>query len=454
MKPSRLLSLTALFLSALLIVGCAESPPTQAAPTSSASPEETLVSSAESEEIIVPRTPEPTTTPSALHRSINRFGQEAGLDSIVVLGLTGTDWLNLGVSILIVIAGYGIGGLVARALMPRLSRRVPAPYEQDLREVVNPKIRQLFRLFALWFATRRLDFVSAEVKSLLGDIYFVSALIVSTQIGFKLIDLAQEYYTDRIEPQERKDELSPIISLLARIAYAGLIVLSLTAVLSRFGVNITAFAAAVGIAGLGFALAAQDTIADAIAGMLILADRPFRVGDRIEIEAIDAWGDVVDIGFRTTRIRTRDNRLVIVPNSTISKNEIINYSYPDPRYRIETHIGIAYGSDIEHARQVIVDTVRGVEGVLLDKPVEALYIEMADSHMKFRVRWWIDSYVDTRRMFDKVHTALQNALDEAGVVMPYPIQELHHRLTSEQKDELTTGIGKPTDLESPVNLED
>lgn len=454
MKLSGLLSLTAIFLSALLIFSCAESPPTQAAPSSSASPEETLVSSAESEEIIVPRTPEPTATPGALHRSINRFGQEAGLDRIVVLGFTGTDWLNLGVSILIVIAGYGIGGLVARALMPRLTRRVPAPYERDLRRVVNPKIRQLFGLFALGFATRRLDFVSAELKSLLGDIYFVSALIVSTQIGFKLINVAQEYYTDRIEPQERKDELSPIISLLARVAYAGLIVLSLTAVLSRFGVNITAFAAALGIAGLGFALAAQDTIADAIAGMLILADRPFRVGDRIEIEAIGAWGDVVDIGFRTTRIRTRDNRLVIVPNSTISKNEIINYSYPDPQYRIETHIGIAYGSDIEHARRVIVDTVRGVEGVLLDKPVEALYVEMADSDMKFRARWWIDSYVDTRRMFDKVHTALQNALDEAGIVTPYPIRELHHQLTSEQKDELTAGLGNPLGLESPANLED
>ncbi len=81
----------------------------------------------------------------------------------------------------------------------------------------------------------------------------------------------------------------------------------------------------------------------------------------------------------------------------------------------------------------MIDTVGGVEGVLQEKPVEALYIEMAEYDMKFRVRWWIDSYVDTRRMFDKIHTALQNALDEAGIVQPFPIRELHHQFASDQE---------------------
>ncbi|NIV35873.1 MAG: mechanosensitive ion channel, partial [Anaerolineae bacterium] len=73
------------------------------------------------------------------------------------------------------------------------------------------------------------------------------------------------------------------------------------------------------------------------------------------------------------------NRVVIVPNSVIGTNQVINYSYPDPRYRIETHVGIAYGSDIETARRVIVDTVRQMEGVLPDDPVDVLYVEMGDS---------------------------------------------------------------------------
>jgi small-conductance mechanosensitive channel len=193
--------------------------------------------------------------------------------------------------------------------------------------------------------------------------------------------------------------------------------------------------AALGIGGLALSLAAQDTIANAIAGFVILVDQPFRIGDRIEIQEEHTWGDVVDIGLRTTRIRTRDNRLVIVPNSTISENQVINYSYPDPRYRIQTHVGIAYGTDIERARSLIIDTVRQIEGVLHDKSVEALYVERGDSAMVFRVRWWIESYVDTRRMFDRMHTALQKALDEAGIECPFPTQTLRVHTESEMNDD-------------------
>jgi small-conductance mechanosensitive channel len=156
----------------------------------------------------------------------------------------------------------------------------------------------------------------------------------------------------------------------------------------------------------------------------------------------------VDIGLRTTRIRTRDNRLVIVPNSVIGTNQVINYTYPDPQYRIQTHVGIAYGTDIEKARQIIVDTVRRVEGVLEDKPVDALYIEMGDSAMVFRVRWWIESYVDTRRMFDRVHTVLQNALDEAGIESPFPTQNLNLRLEQESSRQLSGILPQPGQTDS------
>jgi len=438
-------------LAAGVLSACSTPIPSSLAPAAATPQAE---STSDPEAITVEQTPKPTSTPDRLTRSVDAFSESVGADRVIFLGLTGTDWINLGFSWLIVLVSYGIGGIVARVIVPRLTRRVPKPYDREIRDVVSPKIRQLFGLFGLWFATQRLEFLGVDVKVFLYDLYFVVALIISTQIALKLIDVATHYYTDSIEPPERKAEMSPIVSLLARISYAVLIVLAVSIGLDRFGINITALAAALGIAGLGLALAAQDTIADAIAGMLILADRPFRVGDRINIDAIGTWGDVVDIGLRTTRIRTRDNRLVIVPNSTISKNEVVNFSYPDPRYRIQTHVGIGYDADFERARQVMIDAVRNTEGVLQDKPIEALYIEMADSDMKFRVRWWIDSYVDTRRMLDAIHTALQNALDEAGFRQAYPVRELHHQMDSVQELALKSGLGKPGDIEIAGDQED
>jgi small-conductance mechanosensitive channel len=219
-----------------------------------------------------------------------------------------------------------------------------------------------------------------------------------------------------------------------------LITISAIMLLSLYNINVNALIAALGVGGLAISLAAQDTLSNVIAGVMIMIDQPFRVGDRIEIQGLGTWGDVVDIGLRTTRIRTRDNRLVIVPNNSIATDQVVNYTYPDPQYRIQIEIGVGYGQDIEAVRQVIIDAVSNVEGVLPDKPVDALYVEMGPSAMTFRVRWWIESFVDTRRMFDRVNTALQKALDEAGVSLPFDTMDINivHMPgveNDEQKDE-------------------
>ena len=187
-------------------------------------------------------------------------------------------------------------------------------------------------------------------------------------------------------------------------------------------------------------MAAQDTLTDAISGLVILLDQPFRVDDRIEIESIGTWGDVVEIGTRTTKIRARDNRMVIVPNSVISKNEIINYTFPDPQYRIQLDIGIGYGTNIEEVRQIIIGAVRQVEGVLPDMPVDAIYNEMGASAMKFRVRWWIGSYTEKRKMYGLVNTVLQETLDAAGIEMPFPTQTLNLEIKEETVERLSPSV--------------
>jgi small-conductance mechanosensitive channel len=353
---------------------------------------------------------------------------EQGLSRTAFLGLSATDWINLGISLVYVVVGYLLGTWLIRRILPRLARRTDTEFDDAFLAEAGPGLRWLVVLYVLQSATLRLTFVSAGLKTGLLDIYFVLTLALAFRILWRMVDLAERWYTERAARVGRSDELAPVITLLVRVGRVVLAILGVTILLSHFGVNVTGFAAALGVGGLAFSLAARDTIADAIAGFIILVDRPFRIGDRIEIQGEGTWGDVTDIGLRTTRIRTRDNRMVIVPNSVIGANQVINYSYPDPRYRIETHVGIAYGTDIETARKVIVDAVRDLQDVLPDKPVDALYIDMGDSAMIFRVRWWIESYVDTRRVVDRVHSALQRALDDAGIESPFPTQNVNMRL--------------------------
>jgi small-conductance mechanosensitive channel len=356
---------------------------------------------------------------------VSKVTEVSGLAGESFLGLPVEDWINLGISLLIVLAGYLVGTWLIRRVLPRVVRRTGTKLDDHLLQAIGPDLRWLVVVLALEFATRQLGFLSPEIKALLADAYFVLALVMVTRITWRLIDLADEWYRRRLAEEERLESLDAVLTLLVRLGRTVVVVVAISILLTHFGVNITAFAAALAVAGLALALAAKDVVADAIEGFIILVDQPFRIGDRIEIREVGTWGDVTEIGLRTTRIRTRDNRVVIVPNSVIGANQVINYSYPDPRYRIQTHVGIAYGSDIEVARRIIVDTVRQVEGVLPEEPVDVLYIEMGDSARILRVRWWIVSYVDTRQVLDRVHTTMERALDEAGVEMPFPTQSIN-----------------------------
>ncbi len=390
--------------------------------------------------IVKTRPPEPAATPDFMAREVNDFVESTGIAGTSFLGLTAENWINLAISLLIIVLAYFIGSVLTRVVIRWVVRRSSPEFGEVLQKSIGPRLKWLIVIPAFYLATIRLDFLGAGLKGLLGDIYFSLVLLVATLIVWSLAALGYGYYRQKFAAEGREDQLDPVLLLLLRITQVFVIALAVSILFSHFGINFSALITALGIGGLALSLAAQDTLADAISGFIILADQPYRIGDRIEIQGEGTWGDVVEIGIRTTRIRTRDNRMVIVPNSIISKNQVINYTFPDPRYRIQTHISIGYGSDIERVRQLIIETVSQVEGVLPDQPVDSLYIEMGDSAMIFRVRWWLESYEDTRRMFDRVNTALQGAFDANKIDMPYPIQTTKLQVDHETALNLSRGF--------------
>ena len=198
-----------------------------------------------------------------------------------------------------------------------------------------------------------------------------------------------------------------------------MILLAFSLGLAHFGANANALYITLLIVGLLAGLAARDVIADAISGFIILVDQPLRVGDSVLITEMDTWGDVLDIGTRTTRIRTVDNRELIVPNSQVAKSKIVNYNLPDTNYRMQTDIGIAYGIDFDHIEKTATAAVRSVKDVLEDEVVEVLFIEFDDSERKVRVRWWIASFHNQWAMLAKVNLALETAFEKAQIDMPY-----------------------------------
>jgi len=372
--------------------------------------------------------PQSTPTAESVSTSDSSSSSSGGFE---LTQLTTRDWISIIGSVSIIVLVLAFGRRIITNLLNRLAKKTETTFDDELISRIQGQIRWLVVVLGFDIAVFTLTFLSDSTTSLITNIFFLLYFFIIFSAIYISIEFFFEWYEAQQKEAEEKRKMGLFLPLIHRSAIVVLVVLGIVILLDHLGVNVTGLAAILALVGLAVGLAAQDTISDMISGYIILIDQPFRVGDRIEIPNEDTWGDVVEIGTRTTRIRTRDNTLVIIPNSSIAQGQVKNYSFPDPNYRLQLDVGIAYGTDIEQVRKVLGEAVRGVDGVLSDKPVDILYNEMGDSSMSIRVRWWINSFADKRRMYDKVNTAMQKAIDTAGIESPFPTQQLNVSLDAE-----------------------
>jgi small conductance mechanosensitive channel len=213
-----------------------------------------------------------------------------------------------------------------------------------------------------------------------------------------------------------------LIHLLVDGLYKGaLIIVGAVMAASQLGVNVAAALAGLGVVGIAVGFAAQETIANMIAGFLIFWDRPFKVGDFITTE--DRYGEVREITMRTTRIRTMENTYVVIPNKQIIGDTMVNHSLYG-EVRVNVPVGIAYKERIADARRVLQPVAQAIPGVLDRPPAEVVATALGDSSVDLEVRVWTDDPAMERRLYLQVLEASKSALDEAGIQIPFPHLQL------------------------------
>ena len=194
-------------------------------------------------------------------------------------------------------------------------------------------------------------------------------------------------------------------------------------VLSQLGVNVTAAIAGVGVAGIAIGLAAKETLSNIMSGFGIFMDHLYKRGDWVTIA--DKYGQVKEISLRTTKIRTLDNIFVIVPNAQVTQNPVTNYS-EDGMVRISVDIGVAYDSSIDHVRDVLVAAAKSIDGVRLDPEPNVVVDNLGESSINLKVRMWVDDAGSDPFFRFTLTEACKKALDEAGIVIPFPQRDIHN----------------------------
>lgn len=192
------------------------------------------------------------------------------------------------------------------------------------------------------------------------------------------------------------------------------------------GINLSSLAVIAGALGVGLGFGLQNIVANFVSGLILLAERPIAIGDRIEVGGV--VGQVRQISMRSTTVVTNDNIAIIVPNLDLTSNPITNWSHGDPKVQFRIPIGVAYGTDPEKLKQVLL-TVAGQNSSVLTEPASSVYfVGFGDSSLDFELGVWTKDMVHSPRRFrSDVNFAIEKALRENGIEIPFPQRVVHLR---------------------------
>lgn len=212
-----------------------------------------------------------------------------------------------------------------------------------------------------------------------------------------------------------------LVSFAANLAYALLMVMVIIAALNQLGIQTTSFIAILGAAGLAVGLALQGSLANFAAGMLMIIFKPFKVGDFIE--AAGTMGIVEEIEIFTTKMRTPDNKQIIIPNNQITNGNITNFSAKDTR-RVDLVVGVSYSDDLNKVKAVLEDLLSKDERILPEPAPTIGVLQLGESSIDFAVRPWVKSADYWPTLFD-LNKAIKERFDAENISIPFPQRDVH-----------------------------
>lgn len=220
-----------------------------------------------------------------------------------------------------------------------------------------------------------------------------------------------------------KIELGVRLAVGTIIRY-GILILGLVIVVQTVGINLSAISILAGALGIGIGFGLQNVTNNLVSGIIILFERPIKVGDRIQVG--DVFGDVVSISMRSSMVVTNDNIAVIVPNSEFISSKVINWSFSDRNVRFNIPVGVAYKEDPEKVRRILLEIVEKEEGVLKSPKSDVLINDFGESSINLILRIWTNSYITAPgNLKSKLYFEILKKFRENDIELPFPQRDLH-----------------------------
>lgn len=237
-------------------------------------------------------------------------------------------------------------------------------------------------------------------------------------IGLWLAKLVAKSFNKALIKREVDATLIKFFTAIVRVI---LIIFVILAAISQVGIETTSLVAIIGAAGLAVGFALQGSLSNFASGVMLIIFRPIKVGDYIEGGGMS--GTVEEIGIFVTVLNSPDNRVIFVPNSKLTGDNIVNYSMKDTR-RVDLTFGIGYSDDIDKAKKAIGEVLTGNSKILSDPAPNVKLHELADSSVNFIVRPWVNS-ADYWSVYWELTEAIKKKFDEENIEIPFPQRDVH-----------------------------
>lgn len=331
------------------------------------------------------------------------------------------EWV---ISFMIIVGAVILNKLIVlfnKHILIKLTQKTKNRMDDILFKMLQAPVLLGVMLLAIWIASSRLN-LDPKVDSFFGKSYqFLIVLNITWFLVRFANSVIEEYLIPKAEDNTTKYLDNTLIPIIRRGILGIIWSIGVMMALRNVGVDVGALIAGLGIGGLAFALAAQDTIKNIFGGITIFTDRPFRIGDRVKVDGFD--GFVEDIGIRSTRLRTLEKRVVTIPNYKIVEASIENISSEQMR-RVLMNIGLTYATTPEQMQNAlgILKNMPKIHKDVDSKELVAVFSEFSPYSLDLKFIYWIKKSGDVVEVPSKVNFEILSRFKEAGLAFAYPTQ--------------------------------
>jgi small-conductance mechanosensitive channel len=223
------------------------------------------------------------------------------------------------------------------------------------------------------------------------------------------------------------------------------ILLGLLFILQAVGIDMTALSVVAGGLGIGLGFGLQNIASNLVSGLIVLLERPVKIGDRIEVAGTE--GEVIEIRARSTTVLTNDNIAIIIPNSRFITEEVVNWSYTDAKVRFRVPVSVGYETDVRRVEQLLLEVAAENPDVLADPAPVVRFLEFGDSGLKFELRAWSTSLIQRKgKLVSALNFGILEKFRREGIPIPYPQRDVHLKTAPWRKGDRMAG--KPDECEA------